>query len=96
MATEPTPEVAALQREIAELRTGLDAAVQKMRRLNGDGDLPNGHDSALASAEKMWTELKQQAHQVSHEIEERPFISAITAFGVGITVGMLFRGGHRG
>jgi ElaB/YqjD/DUF883 family membrane-anchored ribosome-binding protein len=91
MATETTSEVAALQQEIEQLQAGLDAALQKLRRLNG-GELPNGHDSALASAEKMWADLRQQAQQVSHEIEERPFISAITAFGIGIAIGMLFRG----
>jgi hypothetical protein len=72
---------------------GLNAAVAKMRGLNGEG--LGGHDSTLASAEKMWTGVKRQAQQVGHEIEERPLVSALTAFGVGIAIGMLF-GGRRG
>ncbi len=93
MATETAPDVAALQGEIERLRAGLDAAVQKMNGLNRDLPL-NGHDSAIASAEKLWTEVKRQAQQVGHEIEERPLISAATAFGAGIAIGMFF-GGRR-
>ena len=35
-----------------------------------------------------------QAQQVSHEIEERPLVSAMTAFGAGVAIGMLFSGRH--
>ena len=52
-------------------------------------------DSALATAEKMWTEVKRQAQQVGHEIEDRPLVSAFTALGAGIAIGVLF-GGRRG
>ena len=86
----PEPEMSELRQEIDQLRAGLDAALEKMRRLNG-GELPNGHD-AFAAAEKMWAELKRQAQQVSDEIEEKPLISAVTAFSIGVTVGMLLRG----
>jgi ElaB/YqjD/DUF883 family membrane-anchored ribosome-binding protein len=88
MASEP--EMMELRQEIDQLRAGLDAALEKMRRLNG-GELPNGHDT-FATAEKMWTELKRQAQQVSQEIEEKPLVSAVTAFSIGMTIGMLLRG----
>lgn len=90
MATPSEADMAELRQEIDQLRAGLDAAIEKMRRLNG-GEMPNGHDT-LAAAERMWSELKHQAQQVTHEIEERPLISAMTAFSVGITIGMLLRG----
>lgn len=86
-------DVTELRDEIARLRADLDQAVVKMRGLNG-GELPNGYDSALASAERMWTEFKRQAQQVGQEIEERPLTSAMTALGAGIAIGMLF-GGRR-
>ena len=95
MATATAPDVTALQSEIERLQAGLDAAVEKMRGLNG-GRLPNGQDSALASADRMWGEVKRHAQQVGHEIEERPLVSAATAFGAGIAIGMLFGGGRRG
>ena len=93
MATT-APELTALRIEVERLQTGLNAAVDKMRELNG-GEWPNGHDSALATAEKMWTEVKRQAQQVGHEIEDRPLVSAFTALGAGIAIGVLF-GGRRG
>ncbi|HTT78864.1 MAG TPA: hypothetical protein VMF86_04220, partial [Stellaceae bacterium] len=79
------------QGEIERLQAGLDAAIETMRRLGGD-ELPNGHDTALASAEKMWTGVKRQAEQVGHEIEQRPLVSAVAAFGIGMAIGLLFRG----
>ena len=89
------PEVRALKGEIEQLQSGLTAALAKIRSLNG-GESFDGHDSVIASAEKMWTEAKRQAQQVGHEIEERPFASALTAFGAGIAIGVLLGGpGHR-
>ncbi len=93
MATATNSDVAALQAEIQQLQAGLAAAVEKMRGLSGE--VPNGQDTTLASAEKVWTGVKRQAQQVGHEIEEWPLISALTAFGAGIAIGMLF-GGRRG
>jgi hypothetical protein len=93
MATGTEFDVSTLQAEIRQLQAGLAAAMEKMRGLTGE--VANGHDTALASAEKVWTGVKRQAQQVGHEIEERPLISALTAFGAGIAIGMLF-GGRRG
>jgi ElaB/YqjD/DUF883 family membrane-anchored ribosome-binding protein len=91
MATATAPDVTRLQGEIERIQSDLNAAIAKIRELT-DGEWPNGHDSALAAADKMWTEVKRQAQQVGHEIEERPLVSAVTAFGAGIAIGMLFSG----
>jgi hypothetical protein len=93
MATDTAPDVTALRSEIERLQSDLNATVEKMRELSGEW--PNGHDSALATAERMWLELKRQAQQVGREIEERPLVSAMTAFGAGIAIGMLFSGRHQ-
>jgi hypothetical protein len=37
----------------------------------------------------MWGEVKRQAQQVGHEIEERPLASAIAAFSTGLILGMI-------
>ena len=91
MATVLAPDVATLQAEIEQLEARLDAAVAEMHALRKSG-VVNGHDkdSILASAEKMWLEMKRQAEQVGREIEERPMVSALTAFGAGFAIGMLF------
>ncbi len=94
MATTTASEIAALKSEIDRLQAGINAAVDKMSALDGEA-VGNGADGALASAEKMWTEVKRQAQQVGHEIEERPLVSTLTALGAGIALGMLM-GGRRG
>jgi ElaB/YqjD/DUF883 family membrane-anchored ribosome-binding protein len=88
--TATAPDVTALQTELAQLQEGLAAAVEEVRRIGGQ--LPNGHDTAFVAAGKMWTEAKRQVQQVGHEIEERPLVSAATAFGAGMAIGMLFSG----
>jgi len=93
MATATAPDVTRLQGELERLQSDLYAAIEKMRELSG-GEWPNGHDSALATADRMWAEVKRQAEQVGHEIEERPLVSAVTALGAGIAIGMLFSGRH--
>jgi len=89
MATATASDVTRLQGEIERIQSELNATVEKMRQLSG-GEFPNGHDSALATADRMRTEVKRQALQVGHEIEERPLVSAMTALGAGIAIGMLF------
>ena len=92
MATVTAPDVTELRIEIERLQSDLNATIEKVRELTGEW--PDGHDSALATAERMWLELKRQAQQVGQEIEERPLVSAVTAVGAGIAIGMLF-GGRR-
>ena len=92
MDTLTAPDVTELRTEIERLQTDLKATIEKVRELAGEW--PNGHDSALATAERMWMEVKRQAQQVGQEIEERPLVSAMTAFGAGVAIGMLF-GGRR-
>jgi ElaB/YqjD/DUF883 family membrane-anchored ribosome-binding protein len=94
MATATAPDVAALESEIRQLRAGLEAATEKMRGLR-NGEASNGQASTFGAAERMWSEVKQQAQQVGHEIEERPLVSALTAFGAGIALGVLL-GARRG
>jgi ElaB/YqjD/DUF883 family membrane-anchored ribosome-binding protein len=38
---------------------------------------------------KIWGEVRRQAQQVSQEIEQRPFISALAAFATGLLLGVL-------
>src|SRR5579872_3938281 len=51
--------------------------------------LTQAGEAAQASAERVWSEVKRQAQQVGHEIEERPFTSALAAFSTGLILGML-------
>ncbi len=62
-----------------------------MRDIASNGVAGAG-EKVQASANKMWTEVRRQAHDVSREIEERPIAAALTAFGAGVLLGLLLSG----
>jgi ElaB/YqjD/DUF883 family membrane-anchored ribosome-binding protein len=88
MAAPSEPDIATLQADIQQLRADFAKMATTMRDVAGSGIVKVG-DKAQASAEKAWVEVKRQAQQVGHEIEERPFASALTAFGTGLILGLL-------
>jgi ElaB/YqjD/DUF883 family membrane-anchored ribosome-binding protein len=59
-----------------------------MRSYAGNG-VSQATGRAQESAEKVWGEVRRQAKQVGQEIEDRPFASALAAFGTGLVLGML-------
>jgi ElaB/YqjD/DUF883 family membrane-anchored ribosome-binding protein len=88
MAAPSEPDIATLQADIQQLRADFAKMATTMRDVAGSGIAKAG-DKAQASAERAWVEVKRQAQQVGHEIEERPFASALTAFGTGLILGLL-------
>jgi len=93
MASATATDVQAMQAEIEELRAAVARAADRMRDLSGE-ESGNGHDKSSLSPDRVWTEMKRQAQQVTHEIEERPLVSAVTAFSAGIALGILLGGRH--
>jgi ElaB/YqjD/DUF883 family membrane-anchored ribosome-binding protein len=87
MADQNNADIAALQTDIKQLRTDFAKVAGTMRDLAG-----NSVAGAEASADKVWTEAKRHAQNVSREIEERPIASALTAFATGIILGLLLSG----
>ena len=88
MATSIQPDVSTLQADIQQLRADFAKITADMRDIAGNGVARAG-GRAQESAEKMWGEVKRQAQQVGHEIEEKPFASALAAFASGLVLGML-------
>jgi ElaB/YqjD/DUF883 family membrane-anchored ribosome-binding protein len=88
MATSVQPDVSTLQADIQQLRADLAKMTSDMRDIASNGVARAG-GRAQESAEKMWGEVKRQAQQVGHEIEEKPFASALAAFASGLVLGML-------
>jgi len=84
----PQPDFATLQADIQQLRDDFAKMSTDMRSFAGNG-LSSAGEQAQVSAEKMWGDIKRQAHQVGHEIEERPLTSAIAAFSTGLILGMI-------
>ena len=93
MASATEADIEALREQLKQLRSdfaGLNTTIQNLAR-HGMGEAA---ERAAAPAEKAWAEIKDRADAVSREIQEKPVASALTAFGAGLILGLLF-GGRR-
>ena len=88
MAVSTEPDFAMLQADIQQLRADFAKITTDMRGFANSG-MSQASGKAQESAEKVWGEVRRQAQQVGQEIEERPFASALAAFGTGLVLGML-------
>jgi ElaB/YqjD/DUF883 family membrane-anchored ribosome-binding protein len=82
------PDLATLQADLQQLRADFSKITTDMRDM-ASSSASAASGKAQASAEKMWGEVRRQAQTVGQEIEERPFTSALAAFGTGLVLGML-------
>jgi ElaB/YqjD/DUF883 family membrane-anchored ribosome-binding protein len=91
MATGTEADIKALRDEIKELRESFASLSETL------GDLAR-HGSAEAAAkaresgEKIWSEAKRRANGLTQEIEEKPVTAAMTAFSIGVLLGLIFSG----
>ena len=93
MVNQATPDIAALRTEIKQLQADLARIDGTMREIAGHEVTGEGQQ-AQASAEKIWTEVKRQAGNLSQEIEGNPIASALAAFGAGSLLGRLLHRRH--
>src|SRR5579862_4437776 len=89
MSTTTEADFEALQAELKQLRGDLARLNETVRDFvrHGSAEAVN---RARESGEKLWGEAKKRASTVTDEIEEKPITAAITAFGLGVVLGMLF------
>ncbi|HXC26430.1 MAG TPA: hypothetical protein VNV38_00640 [Stellaceae bacterium] len=88
MAASMDTDLAALQADIQQLRADFAKMTTDMRTFASNG-YAQASGKAQDSAEKMWGEVRRQAQNAAHEIEERPFASALASFATGLLLGML-------
>ena len=88
MAASLQPDLAALQADIQQLRADFSKITADVRTIANNG-MSQAKGQAQESAEKMWGEVRRQAQNVTQEIEERPFASALASFATGLILGML-------
>lgn len=92
MADETTnPDIAALQTEIKQLQADFAKIAGTIRDI-ASNSVTGAGQQVQASSEKVWTEVKRQAGNVSREIEDRPLASALSAFCAGVFLGLLLNG----
>ena len=92
MATTSTEaDIQALQAQIKELRDDLAGLTETLRDLARHGSA-EATAKMRESGEKLWGEAKKKASGLAEEIEEKPVTAAVTAFSVGVLLGMIFSG----
>jgi ElaB/YqjD/DUF883 family membrane-anchored ribosome-binding protein len=82
-------DVEALQAEIKKLRADFASLNETVRDLLHHGGA-DALGKARESGERAWNETRRRFEGVAAEIEEKPIASAVTAFGIGIVLGLLF------
>jgi len=82
-----------LRGELAQLRADLGKIADTMQGLVRHGKA-EVFGKAQQSTERIKDEVKKRAESLAHEIEERPIGAAVTAFSIGLILGMLL-GGRR-
>ena len=91
MSSATDSDLEALQAEIKRLRADFASLNETVRDLLRHGSA-DAVGKARESSERVWNEARRRVEGVTAEIEEKPVTSAVTAFGIGIVLGLLFSG----
>ncbi|MBL8658120.1 MAG: hypothetical protein JNM75_00005 [Rhodospirillales bacterium] len=82
-------DVETLKMEVEKLRNDLASTTRTLRDIGGTlGE--QATDRVRETAERARRRVNQTAGDVSHQIEDRPLISIVGAFLVGLVLGALF------
>jgi ElaB/YqjD/DUF883 family membrane-anchored ribosome-binding protein len=91
MSNGTAEDLKTLRADMANLRADLGKISEALQSL-----ATHGGEEALAkarrTAEKLQGEFKEGTQRVTTEIEKRPLTAVLSAFGVGMLLGMLFHG----
>ena len=74
-------ELDKLKADLATLRRDVSSLTEALRE--------RGTARARAAADGVRDQATQAAQTVSHQIEDRPYTSVLTAFGIGLVIGRL-------
>jgi ElaB/YqjD/DUF883 family membrane-anchored ribosome-binding protein len=91
MADTVEGDIKALQDEIRQLRRDLSDIAATLRDTVQHGR-EEVVERARESGEHVQHKATKAAQDAIHEIEEKPLSSALTAFGVGLVMGLLMHG----
>jgi ElaB/YqjD/DUF883 family membrane-anchored ribosome-binding protein len=91
MTSGTEADVKTLRDEMAQLRTDFAKIRDTLQNLVRHGTA-DAVGKAQQSAQRVQDEVKKIGQSVGQEIEKRPIAAALTAFSVGLILGMLFSG----
>ncbi len=89
MTTTADVDVKKLQAELAQLRDDVARLVDTLggaARANGAATFAN----AKARAGEFQDDIKEKIESLTRQIEDKPVASSLTAFFIGVLLGMLF------
>lgn len=80
-----------LRAEITALRNDLSAVVHTIKDMGAERGTA-AYARVHEAAERARSQGHRAAETVAHSVEERPFTSLASAFGIGLLLGLLFSG----
>lgn len=89
MATQTDADIEKLRSDVAQLRGDIEQIGETLKTIiaaRGGA----AYEQVRRSTEDLQKEAKEAIDQAAREIEERPFTSTLSAFGIGLVLGMLF------
>lgn len=85
------PSTQALQAEIAQLRVDFAKVTETLKQMAAQRGAEFVGE-ARETADRLTAEMRRHARDVADTVEERPYATALTTFGIGLILGMLFAG----
>ena len=82
-------EIESLRAEIRQLQVNLAALTDSVRGVVRAGKA-EAVDRVSETTDKAWTEAKSLADGLSKQIEEKPVTALVSAFSIGMLLGLLF------
>jgi len=83
------PEIESLRAEIRQLQVDIAALTDSVRGVVRAGKA-EAIDRVNDTADKAWTEAKGLAEGLAKQIEEKPVTALVSAFSIGMLLGLLF------
>lgn len=88
MSTATDKDIEDLKSQIADLRDDLSGVADALKKLSGNA-AGESAERVRRAAERTRDKAKDTLGSLEHEIEDRPFTSVATAFGIGFLLGKL-------
>ncbi len=87
--TEISRDIDKLKSDMDEIRKDVASIARALKDL-GNAKRQEAYDKAGQFADRARSRAHEYEERMGQEIEERPFASILTAFGIGFVIGKLF------
>jgi len=88
MATNTEHDITQLKQDVASLKADLSSIANSLKKEAGER-ARHGYERVREAGEHAADYARSGAHAVEHQIEERPMVSVLSAFGIGFVIGKL-------